>query len=307
MFLINIISLKHCQNGLLQVFGLNRGHFGIAGLLKCYIWDSKHQLWTLLLVSTYNLVCLNFERWFSIKFPFKYKVLLKKKHIIIVCMFNWLLWIGYNSARFMATTEVTRDGICHWYVVWPDNPVYHDAHWVFNVVLWFGIPCLCLIFTNLTILLHIKQRNKMWQDKTENNTTIDTNAPKSATNKVATETDAKAAKVEMNILKTLISVSAAFGFCLIWNIAWIFMYIAKAEFANNAIYYDFSVLMMFCNVVINPFLYAAQYTAFQQQARTILCRCCKCCKCCKCCRCCRHSQERNQDDSVNTGLSSISQ
>ncbi len=259
---------------ILQVFGNNPGHFGVEGILKCYLWDSKHQLWTLLLVSTYNLVCLNFERWFSIKFPFNHRTILKKRHIIITCITIWLLWIAYDKARFVATTKITDDGICKWHVVWPDNPFWYDFGWSANMVIWFIIPSVCLLFTNFSILLHIKRRNVAWQKNREN----DSDQPEpgksdgNVTKKAAI--DAKAAKVEMNILKTLISVSAAFGLCWVWNIIWTMAYTAKLEFSNNAVYYDFSVMLMFCNVCVNPFLYSAQYKQFQDQAKKLFCGCC---------------------------------
>ena len=47
-------------------------YFHSTGLVRCYLWDSKAQLWSWLLSSTYNLVALNIERWISLIFPGKY-------------------------------------------------------------------------------------------------------------------------------------------------------------------------------------------------------------------------------------------
>ena len=38
-------------------------------MLKCYLWDSKAQLWSFIVSSTYNMVVLNVERWLSLIFP----------------------------------------------------------------------------------------------------------------------------------------------------------------------------------------------------------------------------------------------
>ena len=43
--------------------------FKSVGMLKCYLWDSKVQLWSFISSSTYNLVALNVERWLSLIFP----------------------------------------------------------------------------------------------------------------------------------------------------------------------------------------------------------------------------------------------
>ena len=43
--------------------------FKSVGVLKCYLWDSKAQLWSFIVSSTYNMVVLNVERWLSLIFP----------------------------------------------------------------------------------------------------------------------------------------------------------------------------------------------------------------------------------------------
>ncbi len=48
---------------------VSRVTISFSGILKCYLWDSKHQLWTFLICSTWNLVVLNIERWISILHP----------------------------------------------------------------------------------------------------------------------------------------------------------------------------------------------------------------------------------------------
>ncbi len=50
----------------LCTFGLFFFH---SGALRCYLWDSKQQLWSILLSSTCNLVAINIERWISIIYP----------------------------------------------------------------------------------------------------------------------------------------------------------------------------------------------------------------------------------------------
>ena len=217
-----------------------------------------------------------------------------KPHIIITCIIIWVLWISYDKARFVATTRITVDGICRWHVIWPDDIFWYDLGWSVNMILWFIIPSICLLFTNFSILLHIKRRNVAWQKNRDNDTDkgeagkSDSNANKKSA------VDAKASKVEMNILKTLISVSAAFGLCWVWNIIWTIAYTAKLEFSNNAVYYDFSVMCMFTNVCINPCLYSAQYNQFQDQAKKLFCGQCV-------------KDESKRTVSRNTEISSVSQ
>ncbi len=256
-----------CLYILLQVFGFESGHYGLSGILKCYLWDSKSQLWNFLLVSTYNLVFINFERWFSIAFPFKHKVYLKKKHVILSCIVIWIMCVGYNSVRYMVTTKILRGGVCYFHQVWPENTFWFDFHWIFNLVIWFLIPALCLLFTNTSILINIKRRNRAWKNKMEDVS----NGSKSSNEQ---RNDNKRASIELNILKTLILVNAAFALCWVWNLSWGIMHTAKLEFARNTVYYDFTVMMMFCNSCVNPVLYSAQYKQFQDQSKTLFCKSC---------------------------------
>lgn len=48
-----------------------------VGILNCYIWDSKHLLWSFVFSSIYNLLFINLERWISLMFPLFHKMSLK--------------------------------------------------------------------------------------------------------------------------------------------------------------------------------------------------------------------------------------
>ncbi len=239
-----------------------------------------------------------------IKFSLKHKILIKKKHIIFTCIFNWLTFIGYNGARFIATTKI-NNGICVWHMVWPDDPFWFDFVWILNTVIYFIFPAFILIFSNMAILLHIKKRNLAWKtnemkndldqrverenagktkyaqdnnkiNKTEGKTneTVENRLQKNKAEVKRTVVEIKAARLETNVLKTLISVSVAFGLCWMWNAIWYVGRIVKAEFTNNTVYYDFSVMMMFCNCCVNPGLYAASYKSFQEQSNKLFFKVC---------------------------------
>ncbi len=245
------------------------GHHGIAGILKCYMWDSKHQLWGLMVVSIYNLLFINLERWFCLAYPFKHKVYIKKKHVITTCVVIWVLSLGFNSAKWMSTTQIIGDGICGYYTKWPKDPFWLKfVHWVTSFI-WFFIPMAVLLFTNISILVLIKRRNAAWAAK-KGKENSRPNHEKSKKKDV----DEKQRQLEMNILKTLVTVNAAFFLCWVWNAIWAIAWIANTKFGTtNRVYYDFSVMMGFINSILNPFLYSASYKQFQAQSKRLFCKC----------------------------------
>ncbi len=258
-------------SSIIQILGYESGHYGISGILRCYMWKSKTQLWIGLMVSTYNLVCFNIERWFAITFSMKHMTSVKKKHIIIICVCVWLGSFIYNMGRFIPTTKIKEGGVCYWWSHWPHEDLYEFAQ-ILHIILWFILPFFCLIFTNTSVLIYIMRRNKKWQSKKGQSAVAGKSMKVQENDQKGKAT--KFEKVQINMLKTLVTVSMAFCFCFIWNTVWLFLNKARAEFADNQIYYDFSVILVFLNVCINPALYSIQYRDFQIEAKKLFCRLC---------------------------------
>ncbi len=218
------------------------------------------------MVSTYNLVCFNIERWFAITFPIKHMALVTKKHIVIICIHVWLVCIIYNLARFISTTQIIENGVCYWWSNWTGNPYLYEFAQILHIVLWFVLPFICLVFTNTSILLYIRRRNKKWQS----NKPLQLNGA----DEEGFSREKKFEKVELNTLKTLVTVSMAFCLCFILDTVWLFLNKVKAEFAQNELFFDVAVILMFINVSINPALYAIQFKDFQVEAKNLFCRKC---------------------------------
>ncbi len=223
------------------------------------------------MVSTYNLVCFNFERWFAITFSMKHMTIVKKKHIVIVCVCVWIGCFVYNMGRFIPTTKILEGGICYWWSHWPHSGLYEFAQ-ILHIILWFILPFICLIFTNMSVLVYIMRRNKKWQSKNGQSAASTRGKSMKGKENNPKAKSTKFEKVEINMLKTLVTVSMAFCFCFIWNTVWLFLNKVRVPFADNQIYYDFSVILVFLNVCINPALYCIQYRDFQVEAKKLFCR-----------------------------------
>ena len=61
----------------------------IAGFLRCYFWDSKHQMWNFIQSSSCNLMALNIERWRSIFHPGNKYIIFRRKYFWNYPCSNW--------------------------------------------------------------------------------------------------------------------------------------------------------------------------------------------------------------------------
>ncbi len=67
-----------------------------------------------------------------------------------------------------------------------------------------------------------------------------------------------------NTLITLIIVACCYVICWIQNQVWFFMQQLGVDSDWNSPYYHFTVLMVFLNCTINPFVYLARYQDYQK-------------------------------------------
>ena len=75
-------------------------------------------------------------------------------------------------------------------------------------------------------------------------------------------------------VKTQALVAFCYIFCWSWNQIYYLMFNLgyPADFSSN--FYHFTVMMLFSNAVVNPFIYTFQYANFQLAAKQLFCRCC---------------------------------
>ena len=74
-----------------------------------------------------------------------------------------------------------------------------------------------------------------------------------------------------NTLKTLMTVALAFIICWSNNQIYYLMYNLGYHVNWNGTYYKFTVLMVFLNCTINPFIYLIKYQDFQKALKSLLC------------------------------------
>ena len=74
-----------------------------------------------------------------------------------------------------------------------------------------------------------------------------------------------------NIIKTLTLVAACFVICWTGNQVWVLAFNFEVELDWDSIGYQFFILMICVNCVINPFIYLIQYKDYQMALKALLC------------------------------------
>ena len=71
-----------------------------------------------------------------------------------------------------------------------------------------------------------------------------------------------------NTIKTLLIVGICFIICWPQNQIIYFMYNCGYDVKFNSVYFDFTILMVFVNCTVNPFIYLIKYRDYQEALRT---------------------------------------
>ena len=74
-----------------------------------------------------------------------------------------------------------------------------------------------------------------------------------------------------NTIKTLLIVALCFIICWCNNQVYYLMYNIGYKIDWNGTYYKFTVLMVFLNCTVNPFIYILKYQDFQKALKKLLC------------------------------------
>lgn len=224
---------------------------GTADELYCRLWLTKMLLWGTLVSSTYNLVAMSVERYLAVVHPIWHKMSFTTAQFAAAVAFVWIIGTGYNMAYMIPSTQI-QDGSCNLYAVWP-SVTTQRAIGVFTIFLQFFIPLGILAFCYMRMALVLKRR-----------------VHPSSTDKASTKRVDSMARARKNIFKTLALVSVSFILCWIWNQVYFLLFnlgYKLIDFQSN--FYHFTVVAVFCNCCINPFIYMIKYEQFQRGLRKL--------------------------------------
>ncbi|KAK2154720.1 hypothetical protein LSH36_259g01011 [Paralvinella palmiformis] len=226
----------------------------------CKFWLTKLWLWSAIVSSTYNLLALTMERYLAVVYPIWHKMRINKIRVVFSVLLVWLIGPALIMSFLLPTSGITDDGHCSTLTFWP-NEKWQKVYGISAIFVQFMGPLILLIFFYTRMFIVLRRNIKTdriggFRGQAVQRRVVDTmgNARK-------------------NILKTLSIVAFFFAFCWSWNQTYFLMFNLGYELVDfTSPFYNFTVVMVFLNCCLNPFIYIAKYEEFQKTMKALICK-----------------------------------
>ena len=216
---------------------------GWWGEMLCYAFVNEGIFWFGLVVSSFSLVSITFERYLMVVHPILHRNHFNKRLVWILIVLNW-----FSAAAILAPLPLYYEVQSGWCILLPQAKYINSKAWLICfTVLTFLIPVCILIFGSWKTTHVLFRRTRAIRNQTENQAE-------------------RLSKGQVNITITMVVVVVVFLVCLLPY------QIALAVFTFDIIGYDaqiFGPLFVVCliNCCINPFIYAVKFETFKSGLR----------------------------------------
>ena len=264
----NIIIINQCLiDGLASLFLVlvMIPYTGTTNSVVCKLWLSRLPLWSLLLASTYNILCLALDRHLAFLYPLWHKVSLTKNKMIPLLLFPWLLGIVFNTS-FIIPTIAVINGTCK--TQWP-NKTFQCGFGIFLVHVEYIIPILLQIYLYGRIIFILRNRARGGTVIAIPGTSSDRSE---STPQINAQNGLSWSRAKRNSLKIAVMVSICFVLCWTCDQVYYLMYFCQEEGYYDIQLFSYLLLPVVANSCINPFIYALQYKSFQGAVRRLCCK-----------------------------------
>ena len=161
------------------------------------------------------------------------------------------------------------DGYCRSVTLWPNDTVRTGVG-IGPMFIQFFIPVMVLIICYGQIIWVLTKRINT--DLMKNKVPVDDSdnvcGPIDNVQKTVDTGKEKFQLTRRNTIKTLLIVGLCFILCWSQNQIIYFMYNCGYNVEFNSVYFDFTIIMVFVNCTINPFIYLIKYKDYQEALRT---------------------------------------
>ena len=203
---------------------------------------SENLLWCVINASKLNLAIVTIERYLKVVYPTWSKTKLRNWKIYSAMAFAWIFGFVSNFPVVCASTDVV-DGVCYGYAIWRSR-LDQLAYGIWYFIAFYFDMILVIIFCYWRILAAIRRQAKVM-------------ASHSAAG--SSSVQAQTRKIQVNIIKTMILVSALFITSdSPVNILYLIMTI-NANISLLVSGYYAAVFISFLYFCANPFIYAIKF------------------------------------------------
>ena len=272
------VSVMLIETTILRSTGIPQALRGDS--LFCKLVTSQLLLWAMVNSSTLNLMAISIERYLAIVHPVSYKIRFSKARANAVVAFVWLFGLIYTSAYIIPTSGVLR-GRCMVVFFWPSR-LHAAAFGLLQMFITLILPVVVhsVSYSGIVKVLRNSKIKLAPRDTTSKGqstalSVVDQMPSTSASSdarvvkpiqttpsyvpKVKPAVDDKAAR---NVIKTFAIVTVSFFVCWVPQKMYILMYMI-GQISTFGHVYQATVILMFLNCCINPFIYIAKYAAFR--------------------------------------------
>lgn len=221
-----------------------------GAVLACYFWESDYIYWALLTCSTLNLILLTMERYVAVVFPIFYRARVRWKNAILIATLPWI--ISFTFELFWPAVFRFEDEKC---IIDYRNDTIKAVIGVGVFLVKYVIPICIMFFVYWSIWMKIRPQIGASLNRVANGQPL--------------EIDSQRSRIRINVLKTLFLVSVTYIVCWTPNQIIFFRFHLGWPLDFQSAYYFTSVTLAFCNIWINPFIYAFQYRKFQDGLRRL--------------------------------------
>ncbi|XP_006817543.1 kappa-type opioid receptor-like [Saccoglossus kowalevskii] len=219
--------------------------FGAFNDFICKIWVSEYLMYGLIVASTMNLVCVTIERYIGIVYPLFHRGYFTDRKAKIMIVFVWA-W-GYACELVWMIVNGAEDGICMMH--FPSTTYLHfNGFWFITVI--FILPVTIMLYAYIHMFISLRHKNI------------------NIANVEASGRTVKMEKARRNVIKTLATVFIMYIICWLPEQAMYFQYCVGIPVDLTGIKFNVALLLINCNMIVNPFIYTIQYNQFKQGVRT---------------------------------------
>ncbi|XP_071808011.1 adenosine receptor A3-like [Asterias amurensis] len=221
----------------------------------CKLWFNKYPVWACYMASTINLVGLTLERYHAILRPLHHGTVFCQSRVLRFFPLCWLC--GFFLISYLIFIfDVTEGSICQ---ISRIAIGLQASLGISTVIFYYFVPLCVMIFAYCSMLWEVRRQ---WKTTTGEHNHAD----------VASRDQRMRLRVEKNVLKVLALVVAVYAVCWSPNQLAYLNYNFGGSLDFNGWFYHLSVVLITCNMCINPFVYALKYQQFREGMMLVFCR-----------------------------------
>lgn len=240
----------------------------------CNFWMSDLLFWSLIAVSSLNLMDIALERLTGVFHPIAYKKLQGNRLVLIIllCLCPWLVGIC-GTIPLYADTSVIVNGTCFYYVDFESQHVAHTRAVISTCISFYG-PALVMIISYL--LIYLKSKKYCCFGGHQSVPTDESEAPTTAVQTRLYRHMSVPANVAPSLRlhatgRLFIALVACFILCMSmnWNLFAPGLLFRHPEYYLTW-WYKLGLVLSFINTCINPIIYVFYVRHFRSRAVDIL-------------------------------------